>query len=118
MLYDMIPAALREEMYAWLRVNAAEERKAGDTDEQFIYKTRKKALGPFKQKLWAVDGADAAAIDRAFDQKFEFLFTQLAAGGTAAHVKRFVTTTPMHRPAPVESAGGMTAAPDDPDAGE
>ena len=30
----------------------AEERKAGDTDEQFFYKTRKKALGPFKRKLW------------------------------------------------------------------
>ena len=100
MLYDLIPAALREEMYAWLRKNAAEERKAGDSDEQFIYKTRKKALGPFKEKLWAVGGDDAVALDRAFDQKFEFLFTQLAAGGTAAHVARFVTTAPMHRRPP------------------
>ena len=118
MLYDLIPAALREEMYAWLRVNAAEERKAGDSDEQFIYKTRKKALGPFKEKLWAVSGADAAAIDRAFDQKFEFLFTQLGAGGTAPHVASYVKTAPMHRAAPVESASGIVAAPDDPDAGE
>jgi fructose-bisphosphate aldolase class II len=118
MLYDLMPAALREEMYAWLRANAADERKAGDSDEQFIYKTRKKALGPFKEKLWAVSGDTAVTLDRAFDQKFEFLFTQLAAGGTAAHVARFVTAAPMHRPAPVESAGGMTAAPDDPDAGE
>ena len=118
MLYDLIPAALREEMYAWLRVNAAEERKAGDSDEQFIYKTRKKALGPFKEKLWAVGGAEAAAIDRAFDQKFEFLFTQLGAGGTAPHVANFVKTAPTHRAAPVEGASGMVAAPDDPDAGE
>lgn len=118
MLYDGIPAALREEMYAWLRTNAADERKAGDSDEQFIYKTRKKALGPFKEKLWAVSGADAAALDRSFDQKFEFLFTQLGAGGTAAYVAKFVTTAPMHRAAPTDGAGGMTAAPDDPDAGE
>lgn len=118
MLYDMIPAALREEMYAWLRVNAADERKAGDTDEQFIYKTRKKALGPFKEKLWAVGGADGAAIDAAFDQKFEFLFTQLGTGGTAPHVARLVKTAPMHRQAPVEGASGIVAAPDDPDAGE
>jgi fructose-bisphosphate aldolase, class II len=48
MLYDHLPAALRDEMYGWLRDNAADERKAGDTDEQFFYKTRKKALGPFK----------------------------------------------------------------------
>ena len=118
MLYDLIPAALREEMYAWLRTNAADERKAGDSDEQFIYKTRKKAIGPFKEKLWALSGTDAAALDRAFDQKFEFLFTQLGAGGTAAHVARFVTTAPMHRAAPIGGAGGVAAAPDDPDAGE
>jgi fructose-bisphosphate aldolase class II len=118
MLYDGIPAALREEMYAWLRANAADERKAGDSDEQFIYKTRKKALGPFKEKLWAVSGDAGAALDKSFDQKFEFLFTQLSARGTAAHVARFVTTAPMHRVAPTDGAGGVAAAPDDADAGE
>jgi fructose-bisphosphate aldolase class II len=117
MMYDGIPAALREEMYAWLRVNAADERKAGDSDEQFIYKTRKKALGPFKEKLWAVSGAPAAALDAAFDRKFEFLFTQLGARGTAAYVARFVTSAPMHRAAP-DGGAGVAAAPDDPDAGE
>jgi len=118
MMYDGIPAALREEIYAWLRVNAADERKATDSDEQFIYKTRKKALGPFKQKLWSIDGAAADALAAAFDRKFEFLFTQLGARGTAAHVARFVKTAPMHRAAPDGGAGGVTAAPDDPDAGE
>ncbi|MFI5233624.1 MAG: class II fructose-bisphosphate aldolase [Gemmatimonadales bacterium] len=118
MMYDGIPAALRDEMYAWLRTNAADERKAADSDEQFIYKTRKKALGPFKEKLWAVDGAAAAALAKAFDRKFEFLFTQLGAQGTAAHVARFVKAALMHRAAPDGGAGGITAAPDDPDAGE
>lgn len=118
MLYDGIPAELREEMYAWCRANAADERKAGDSDEQFIYKTRKKALGPFKEKLWGVSGDAAAALDAAFDRKFEFLFTQLGAPGTAAHVARFVTTAPMHRAAPTDGPGGVGAAPDDPDAGE
>jgi fructose/tagatose bisphosphate aldolase len=118
MMYDGIPAALRVEMYAWLRANAADERKPSDSDEQFIYKTRKKALGPFKEKLWAVDGAAAAALAAAFDRKFEFLFTQLGARGTAAHVARFVKAAPMHRAAPDGGAGGITAAPDDPDAGE
>ena len=49
MLYDHLPAALRDEIYDWLRENAKDERKATDTDEQFFYKTRKKALGPFKR---------------------------------------------------------------------
>jgi fructose/tagatose bisphosphate aldolase len=118
MMYDGIPSALRDEIYAWLRVNAADERKPSDSDEQFIYKTRKKALGPFKQKLWAVDGEAAAALAAAFDRKFEFLFTQLGAPGTAEIVTRFVKAESIHRASPDGGGAGVAAAPDDPDAGE
>ena len=34
------------------RENAKDERKATDSDEQFFYKTRKKAIGPFKRQMW------------------------------------------------------------------
>src|SRR5512143_2204819 len=51
MLYDYMPAELRAAMYDWLTTNAKDERKPTDSDEQFYYKTRKKALGPFKQQL-------------------------------------------------------------------
>src|SRR5687767_9080837 len=51
MLYDQLPAELRDEVYAWLGENAKDERKPADSDEQFYYKTRKKALGPFKRRL-------------------------------------------------------------------
>ena len=40
-------------MYAWTREHAAEERKPTDTEQQFLYKGRKKAIGPFKKQLWA-----------------------------------------------------------------
>ena len=56
MLYDHLPDALREEIYAWLRVQRDDERKPTDTDEQFFYKTRKKALGPFKRAVWDLAG--------------------------------------------------------------
>jgi len=118
MLFEHIPVALRDEMYAWLRTNAAAERKPTDTDEQFFYKTRKKALGPFKERLWSLDGDAARALDQAYDQKFEFLFTQLAVGETAPVVERCVRATPVHRAEPHVDRPGMTAAPDDPDAGE
>jgi len=118
MLYDHLPAALRAEIYDWLRINAAEERKATDSDEQFFYKTRKKALGPFKKQLWALPAETKAALAKAYDAKFDFLFTQLAIGGTAGDVKRLVVAAPMHRAAPVSGAVGIVAAPDDPDAGE
>ena len=59
-LYDDggLPADLRAEMMAWCLVNCADERKPGETEEQFLYKTRKKALGPFKEALWSI-GPDA-----------------------------------------------------------
>ncbi|MDO9128615.1 MAG: hypothetical protein Q7U34_01995, partial [Anaerolineales bacterium] len=53
MFYDRIPDSLRKEMYAWLDVNAASERKPDMTDEQFYYKTRKNALGSFKPQMYA-----------------------------------------------------------------
>ena len=52
MLFDHMPADLRTSIYEWLSVNAKDERKATDSDEQFFYKTRKKALGPFKRRTW------------------------------------------------------------------
>lgn len=118
MLYEHLPAALRDEMYAWLRVNAADERKPKDSDEQFYYKARKKAIGPFKQQLWSLDASTAAALDTAYDAKFRFLFNQLGIGGTAATVEQYVKVAPMHRAAPADGGHGHVAAPDDPDAGE
>jgi hypothetical protein len=118
MLYDHLPVTLRTEIYEWLRVHAAEERKPKDSDEQFFYKTRKKALGPFKKQLWSLPPADAARLAAAYDAKFEFLFTQLGVAGTSDAVARYVTEVPIHRPAPSTGAPGVAAAPDDPDAGE
>jgi fructose/tagatose bisphosphate aldolase len=118
MLYDGMPAALRDEIYAWLRANAADERKPKDTDEQFFYKTRKKALGPFKRQLWDLADDVRATLAAAFDAKFEFLFTQLATAGTSKYVDQFVRPSANHRTAPSGTGSAIQAAPDDPDAGE
>jgi fructose-bisphosphate aldolase, class II len=115
MLYDHLPADLRGEVYEWLRTNAKDERKPKDSDEQFFYKTRKKALGPFKQRFWDLGADVRERLARAYDQKFEFLFTQLAVGGTAEAVTRYVHAPEQHRPTPDASAPGVTAAPDDAD---
>ncbi len=115
MLYDHLPAALREEIYAWLAVNAKDERKATDSDEQFFYKTRKKAIGPFKRKLWDMPADLREAIGRAYDAKFEFLFTQLAVTNTRAAVAAHVRAPEHRRPMPDEHAVGVAAAPDDAD---
>ncbi len=116
MLYDALPPGLRNEVYAWLGENAKEERKAGDSDEQFFYKTRKKALGPFKSAFWDLDREARERLARAYDEKFTFLFTQLAVGGTKEAVRRHVKPMAIHRPAP-GSAGHVVVepAPDDAD---
>src|SRR5262249_9792618 len=77
MLFDHMPAELRTEIYEWLSANAKDERKSTDSDEQFFYKTRKKALGPFKKKLWDLPDSAKSALGKAYDEKFTFLFNQL-----------------------------------------
>lgn len=115
MLYDQLPAGLRREVYDWLSTNAKEERKASDSDEQFFYKTRKKALGPFKRGLWDLPTDTKQSLARAYDEKFEFLFRQLAVAGTREITRRHVTMVERHRPIPHEGMPVIEAAPDDAD---
>jgi fructose-bisphosphate aldolase, class II len=113
--HPKLPADLRERMRAWLDENAAGERKSGDTNEQFYYKSRKKAIGPFKRELWSLPEDVRAAIAGDLERTFAFLFEQLNVNGTADHINRFVQAPMQHHAAlkPV-----LVAAADDPDAGE
>jgi fructose/tagatose bisphosphate aldolase len=96
MLFDhpAFPADLRREIYEKLRVSAADERKPGDSDEQFFYKTRKKACGMFKRELWSVPLANREAIGAALEEKFTFLLRQLSVGGTLAIAQRHAPPVP------------------------
>lgn len=114
MFYDHLPAALRDEIYAWLRENAKDERKEKDSDEQFFYKTRKKAIGPFKRQMWELPTDVLAKLSAAYDAKFTFLFTQLAIGGTKGTVRKTVRPMVIHRPMPgTDGHVAVSAAPDD-----
>jgi fructose/tagatose bisphosphate aldolase len=117
-LYDHLPQALRREIYAWLAANLKGERKASDSEEQFYYKTRKKALGPFKRQLWDLPEEVKRQLAATYDEKFGFLFEQLGVANTAPVVARFVKETPQHRHSPAEGTVPVATAPDDPDAGE
>ena len=114
MLYDHMPAELRATIYEWLTTNAKDERKPTDSDEQFFYKTRKKALGPFKKQLWDLPADAKAVLAKAYDEKFTFLFNQLAIANTAKIVAKYVRAPEMHRLDPSEAVA-VAAAPDDAD---
>lgn len=77
MVYDSknFPSELTEKVHAWLHENAAGEKKEGQTEDQFLYKTRKKALGPFKKDIWGIENRVAIAAE--IEEKFAFLFSQL-----------------------------------------
>lgn len=93
MIYDSkhFPQELKAKMYEWLKVNAANERKAGDTDEQFFYKARKKALGAFKKEIMGMSEEVRGAIAAELEQKFEYLFKQLNAINNKELVDKFIT---------------------------
>ena len=89
-LYDELPEDLRAEIYAWLDKNNANERKEGQTDEQFYYKTRKRALGEFKQKIWAITPEQLAKITKAWDKQFRDLFERLGMADTRQYVDKHI----------------------------
>jgi fructose-bisphosphate aldolase, class II len=115
MVYDHpeFPAALKEEMYAWVREHAQEEKKAKDSDEQFLYKARKKAIGPFKSQLWTLPEDVRAAIGKTLEEQFAFLMGKLKVNGTRDVVERFVTAygpLTSREDAEAAAAGVITAA--------
>jgi fructose/tagatose bisphosphate aldolase len=106
-LYDAggLPAELRGEMLAWCVANCADERKPGETEEQFLYRTRKKALGPFKRALWTLPADAAERIGANLRSKFGLLFDELQIRGTRELVERHVTPTEVLRPLPAALGG-------------
>jgi fructose/tagatose bisphosphate aldolase len=110
-LYDGggLPAELRAEMMDWTRANCADERSEGQTDEQFLYKARKKAIGPFKRQLWTLPDSAARDIARQLRDKMGILFDRLGIAGTRELVDRFVSPAALSRPLPAALGGDHRA---------
>jgi fructose/tagatose bisphosphate aldolase len=96
--HPAFPAALHREIEGWCFANALDERKADQTDEQFVYTARKKAIGPFKRQLW--DLATKDEILAAQGRKIAFLFAELKVTGTRQMVDRYIQPIESHRPLP------------------
>ena len=100
--HPAFPAELHREIEAWCFGNAADERKPGQTDQQFVYTTRKKAIGPFKRRLWELETKDE--ILAAQRRKIAYLFTELRVNDSRAMVERYV------QPGRAPPAGARRAA--------
>jgi len=90
LLYDIFPKDFRETIYDYLRKSCADEKKPNETDEQFIYKTRKKAFGPFKQQMWNLGKDWFAKANAELEKRLEFLFLKLNTKNTKDAVNKYV----------------------------
>ncbi len=95
--HEAFPADLRQRIYDHIKTAHANEHKTGQTEEQFIYKTRKKGFGPFKAELWGLPENVRSAIRGSLEEKFGFLFDQLHVGDTLELVKRYTPHVEIHK---------------------
>jgi fructose/tagatose bisphosphate aldolase len=95
--HEGFPAELRQRMYDHIKTAHANEKKEGQTEEQFIYKTRKKGLGPFKADLWELAEDVRGAIRTSLEEKFGFLFDQLNVGNTVDMAARYAPHIEIHK---------------------
>jgi fructose/tagatose bisphosphate aldolase len=95
MIYESeyFPADLKKRIYEWLIVNVKGEAEQGETEGQFLYKTRKKALGPFKKEIMGLPQQTRDVIAAEIENKFDFLFKQLNVVNKRALVNKYCTPT-------------------------
>ena len=94
------PADLKEEVNRWCFDTLAGERSEKDSDEQFVYKARKKMWGPFKQQVWNLPKENAQGIGQALQDQFELLMDKLGAVNTTDLVAKHVTPVKIEKPRP------------------
>jgi fructose/tagatose bisphosphate aldolase len=89
-VYENLPQDFKNEIYSWIKENLINEKKEGQTEDQFIYKTRKKALGPFKTKLYNLPNEIKENICNQLEELFKFLFLQLKVDDTKPIVEKYI----------------------------
>ncbi len=101
-IYDnrSLPNKFRDEVYQYIKENHAKEKKEGQTEEQFIYSTRKKGFGPLKKKWWDLPADVKAPIMKELGEKFNLLFEKLIVINTKAIVDKTVKPVVVERLVP------------------
>jgi fructose/tagatose bisphosphate aldolase len=91
-IYDSanFPEEVRDKIYDYINTDLRGEKKETDTEEQFVYKTRKKGFGPFKETLWNLPPEILDKIGAELERQFAFLFEQLNVRKTKGLVDKYV----------------------------
>lgn len=98
-MYDSpaLPSAFRDKAYEFIKKEYAAERKEGETEEQFVYKTRKKGFGPLKEDWWNLPPAVKQEIMDELELKFELLFDKLKVPETREYVRKHIKPVPVRK---------------------
>lgn len=83
------PKELLDRINRHLSDKYTNERKQGETEEQFLYKTRKRAFGDFKKEMWSIPESNLKGIREELESRFSLLFQKLNVIGTRDLVSRF-----------------------------
>jgi fructose/tagatose bisphosphate aldolase len=114
-----LPHEMKEEIRQFCFDHCMDERKAGETDEQFVYKTRKKAIGPFKRRMWDLPAEAKQPIIGDIEAKFEFLMEKLGVFNTRDVIEKYIALRPADLPEYAAASAELTAAATvDPNEGE
>lgn len=98
-IYDSkaLPEEFRKEVYGFIKQEYAKEWKEGQTEEQFIYNTRKKGFGPLKKKWWDLPSNVKEPVMKELETKFGLLFEKLKVATTIDIVKKTVKPVPVRK---------------------
>jgi len=77
-----LPEELKEEMYDWLRKDFILRDEKSQTEEQFIYRKRKKALSKFKKEIWQIPQKNIDKICEELGEKISLIFSKLGVYNT------------------------------------
>lgn len=90
-VFEYMPEKLKTEIYNWLQKNHQNEWKEKMSEEQFLYKTRKKSAGPFKKQLWAMTETEKKPIIKNLEKQFETIFKKLKVFNTKKIAEKYIS---------------------------
>ena len=102
-IFDNSPDDFVQTAYDYIKANHSDEWKENMTEDQFIYKSRKRAIGAMKADMWGFGAEVQTSLGKVLQEQFEFLFMQLNVCNTAAAARRWTTVVNIHKPRPEEA---------------
>lgn len=90
LVLDSLRPADRAHVDAWVLEHLAAERVAGDTEEQFLYRNRKRAAGPLKRWFWELGDDERQRLREILAERFATVFERLGVNGSVDLVARHV----------------------------